>query len=36
MEEEIIPKKNLNGELQNTRSVRKPKERRYRSYEYEV
>ena len=36
MEEEIIPKKNLNEEFQNTRFVRKPREMHYRSQEYEV
>jgi len=36
MEEEMIPKKNLNVEFQSTRSVRKPREMRYRWYEYEV
>lgn len=35
-EEERISKKNFNGEFQNTRLVRKPREIRYRSYEYEV
>jgi hypothetical protein len=36
MEEERIPKKNFNGEFHTIRSVRNPREMRYRMYVYEA